>query len=364
MKKLVRVVLSLGVGLAAAVVGVEALLRGAPSLMPEKALLRLHWEELLEDNELRSDADPKLGFRFKPSTTGAYTLKDLSFEYATDEHGFRNPSPWPETAEIVVVGDSLAFGFGAPDDAQWAQLVRDDLEQSRLVNLALPGYCPAQYQASYDEYGAALSPQLLIIGLFPTNDVKDQGKFQNWVAGGAEGNFDVVRFSSGRKAGWLKRTYLAQFVAEYQASRRRGFKSRRIELDDGPLTPVPSQINASAGSSKRGTPEFQSVVETLAGLRRAARGARARVLFLLFPCKEEVYLPGRGIDTPTPTAPFAELCAERNWDHLDLTPILAAGAAREERLYFEIDGHPNVRGNRVIADAVLAWMHENMPTLR
>lgn len=363
MSKLVRVGLVLGVSSVVAVVGVELALRAVPSLMPEKARLKLHWEELLEGNELRSNADPKLGFRFKPNTLGDYTLKDLSFEYATDEHGFRNPSPWPERAEIVVVGDSLAFGFGAPDDRQWAQLVRDGLS-SRLVNLALPGYCPAQYEASYHEYGAALAPQLLIVGLFPTNDVKDQGKFLNWVAGGAEGNFDVVRFSGGGSKSFLKQLHVVQLLAEYQASRNRGFQSQRLELDDGPMTLVPSQINSSAKASKRGTPEFQSVVQTLSNVHVAAQAANTRVLFLLFPCKEEVYLPGLGIDTPEPVAPFAELCAERGWDHVDLTPILAEGAARSERLYFEIDGHPNVRGNRVIADAVLAWIGDNMPTLQ
>ena len=39
------------------------------------------------------------------------------------EHVIRAAATIAGDTEIVVIGDSLAFGFGAPDDTQWAQRV-------------------------------------------------------------------------------------------------------------------------------------------------------------------------------------------------------------------------------------------------
>ena len=344
-------------GLFIGLLALELLLRGFGELMPNEARLRLNWQKLLEGHELRSVADSELGFRFVPAGTGEYVLSDLSFTYATDEHGFRNPSPWPATAEIVVVGDSLAFGFGVADGAQWAQLVREGLERARLVNLALPGYSPLQYARAFETYGRGLAPKLLIVGLFPANDVSDQRDFSRWLELGAQGNYDVWRLLDSGPAGTLKSSYLVQFLVSHGWSGR----SRALSLDQGPLRLVPSQIRSSARGARRGHPDFEAVVETLSELHSAAREAHSRVLFLVFPCKEEVYLPRR---VPRPTRPFVEVFRERGWDLIDLEAPLVERAARGERLYFEVDGHPDERGNRLTAEAVLAWIAAEMPELR
>ena len=102
----------LGASAAVAVGAAEVSLRTFPQLMPEEARLRLHWQELGADPV--SSADPYLGFVYPPNYEGRFERDDgdFAFTYTTDEHGFRNPSPWPERAEIVVLGDSMAFSYG------------------------------------------------------------------------------------------------------------------------------------------------------------------------------------------------------------------------------------------------------------
>jgi hypothetical protein len=362
--RLPRALFALAIGTVAAVVVLEVLLRSFDGLMPESALLRLHWRELLEDGDLRSMADPELGFRFRPGVRDEYALRDLTFAYETDEHGFRNATSWPEEAEIVVVGDSLAFGFGVEDADSWTRVVDEGLAEARVVNLALPGYGPEQYARAYESYGAELSPKLLIIGLFPTNDVRDQGKFEEWLALGAPGNYDVWRFEGGSQPDLLRRTYVYIWLKEAVKRGRQQYSNQRLELDDGPMNLTPSIIMDPVRSGWPDEPRFASVVGSLERVQEIARTAGTRTLVLLFPCKEEVYLPSLGIETPEPVKPFAAVCRERGWEHLDLTPIYAERARLGERLFFEIDGHPNERGNRVAAEAVRNWIREEMPQLR
>ena len=74
-------------------------------------------------------ADPYLGFRYRPNLTGHLKRGDLDFTFTTDEKGFRNSSPVPDAADIVVIGDSMAFGYGVPDDATWTHRVAARLAQ-------------------------------------------------------------------------------------------------------------------------------------------------------------------------------------------------------------------------------------------
>ncbi len=83
----------------------EGLLRLSPGILPESTQLRLHWAQVTGGPAI-STGDPYLGFLYPPSYRGEIDRGDTRFTYRTDEHGFRNPGPWPDTAEVVIVGDS------------------------------------------------------------------------------------------------------------------------------------------------------------------------------------------------------------------------------------------------------------------
>jgi hypothetical protein len=127
LKSVVAPLALLGASVALALGATEASLRVFPQLMPEEARLRLHWREVQAGAVSR--ADPYLGFVYPPNYEGRFERDDgkFAFTYTTDEHGFRNPSPWPEPAEIVVLGDSMAFGYGVEDKETWTTLLGNEL---------------------------------------------------------------------------------------------------------------------------------------------------------------------------------------------------------------------------------------------
>src|SRR5512145_1462283 len=109
-KRLVQNLALLVATIALGLLGLEAFLRLFPQWLPEEARLRLHWSAVGEggrdaNDQMMTVADPYLGFRYRPNLTGRLTRGDLDFTFTTDEKGFRNSSPLPNEADIVVLGD-------------------------------------------------------------------------------------------------------------------------------------------------------------------------------------------------------------------------------------------------------------------
>lgn len=342
----------------------EASLRLFPSLLSEEARLRLHWRDV--STEEVSKGHPYLGFVFPPHHEGEFKRPDgnFVFTYTTDEHGFRNPSPWPQRADLVVLGDSMAFGYGVDDGEAWTALLADRLPDSRIINLGLIGAAPQQYFRVYETFGQALQPNLVLFCLFPGNDVVEAGLFDRWLNEGAQGNYRLRRFSNDddrsepRVRKLLERSYLASFLRDVR--RRSGSEGRTIEFaDGGQLQLVPGLYARMADQTDTDHPNFRMVLDAVHQTRALAQRNGSEFLVVLVPTKEEVYLPLLDEEPPPFTAPFSAQFDEADVPYLDLTPHFRAGARRGERLFFEVDGHPNAAGYRLMADVVLDHLRNN-----
>lgn len=348
----------------------EAFLRLFPPFLPEEVRLRLHWTEL-GAGEKRSIPHPYVGFLYPPSVRGEVESGDVDFTYASDEHGFRNSSPWPPRVEIVCVGNSMVFGFGVSDDEAWTRLVDARLPESRVLNLGLAGAAPQQYVRIFETFGVALEPHLLVFGLFPGNDVADAALFESWLRAGSPGSYDVWRFFRGpvqerkglRKL--LRQSYLLTTMRVLTRDFQSPFSSRTLDFPDGSrIQLAPAAIARNMSGAKPSQPPFQLTMRAIEDGRARARENDAEFLVLLFPTKEEVYLPVLGEPAPAGVAPFAEALERRGIPYLDLTPHFQERARRDEKLFFEVDGHPNAAGNRLIAAVLLEHLRKNAAAYR
>jgi hypothetical protein len=100
--------------------------------------------------------------------------------------------------------------------------------------------------------------------------------------------------------------------------------------------------------------DIDLVMEAIESARTLASANSTEFLVVLFPTKEEVYLPVLGEPAPRLVAAIRSILEQRGIAHLDLTPVLQAGARQGERVFFEIDGHPNEAGNHAIAAALIS----------
>jgi hypothetical protein len=93
-----------------------------------------------------------------------------------DAYGFRNPEDW-DTAEIVLMGDSMTYGHGVQEN----QTIRHFLGQElgvRVANLAVTAASPVQYQAILPNFALPLRPTVIVLVFF-TNDLQDIADYRS-----------------------------------------------------------------------------------------------------------------------------------------------------------------------------------------
>jgi hypothetical protein len=326
---------------------------------------------------------PYIGNLHTPNNVLTSSGRDFRATHRTDGHGFRNAWPWPERAEIVVLGDSVTFALHVEDEQAWPAIIASSLPRNRVINLGLIGAGPQQHLRVYETFGIKLSPKVLLVGLFVRNDFWDENMFDSWLKSGAGGNYMVWRdfgrpkqigFNPQRPLASLKRAlrwkidvfarqiylYNLLLLARKSVKERLADEPKILHFMGGgrlELFPV-DFIKATEGaySNRR---ELELVLRSLERIWSTARANGTHVLVVFQPSKEEVYLPLLGEDIPDPGAPLRQELDEAGIDYLDLTPVFRQKAAASEQLFFEVDGHPNARGQALIAENVISHLKEN-----
>lgn len=356
---LITVVLGLA-GLAALEIG----LRLQPQLLPEGAQLELQWRAL--DRESPAVAHPYAGFLYPPHFSGQMRHRDFGFSYATDENGFRNPSPWPTRADIVVVGDSQAFGYGVEAEQSWAGLLAERLPDLRIVNLGLNAAAPQQSLRTYELFGAALEPELILFVLFPAHGVNAVGRFDRWVQAGHPATYQTWTSTGGLRAlraafrDLLRSSHLYMGARHMAGNLLLGHWGRTVEFDDGGRIQLAPILNLDTYRHLDPEhPNFRLVLDTIDRVRQLGVESGAETVVLLIPTKEELHLPRLGIPTPSTTAPFATALETMDVRYIDVSPQLRERVEAGERLFFERDVHPNVEGYQLIADVLSDYLRTN-----
>ena len=346
-----------------AVLMAEGVLRLFPQLLPEEAQIKRLWRLQTHPNSI---GDPFLGSVYPPFYKTQIKSLDFAFDVESDEYGFRNPPPWPEQADIVVVGDSLAYGWGVAREAAWFSLLDERLPESRIVTLARPGTVPQQYYRFLQRFGIGLKPKLVIFAIFPGNDLAEAETFDRWLAAGSPGNFGEWRFFGGpapdRRVRFPDNTHLALFLEGLRRNLSQKYQAQTIKLGDGErLQLAPAIYTQALKHNDPLDPGFRSIVAATVSARDLAQANGSEFLVVLFPTKESVYLPLHGEPFPSLSHPLQEVLEDEGVSCLSLTQEFRRQAETGRKLYFEIDGHPNELGNRVIADFLTEYLRNKLP---
>ncbi|HEX5438099.1 MAG TPA: hypothetical protein VFW98_13115 [Gemmatimonadaceae bacterium] len=359
MKSLATNLVLLLCSVAVVTAGAELFLRFFPQYLPPVARMRVHW---MQQPAPVGRTDPEIGYLLPANFHQHIHAGDVDFDYSTDAHGFRNPSPWPDSATIVIIGDSEVFGYGVGDDSGWTRLLENQLPGSTVINLGVPGMAPQEYFRIYRRFGVPLHPKLLIFGLFPGNDLGDERQFDAWLKAGSPGDFATWKISRGKTSGLLRRiaqhSYLFWFLrTTEQRLGRATWEERPLTFPDGSrMRFAPSFLAQEAALAKPTNPAFRSVMHSIEQSRALAEHNGTAFLVLILATKEDVYMPLRGDSVPPVRTAFVMALQANGIPFLDLTPPMQAVARQHKRLFFEVDGHPDQAGYHVIANAVLAQL--------
>lgn len=167
----------------------EGFLRLCPaSVLPDALQQGLHAEP--HDFGLNH---PSIGALEYPYQTDVLTGRDFQAVYHTDGYGFRNPWPWPTEANLVVLGDGMAFGYGVEDTQTWPALLAQWLAPQRVLNLGLMDAGPQQYLRVYETFGNPRRPRMVLVGLSLADDFEDAELFERWWQADGRENYRVWR---------------------------------------------------------------------------------------------------------------------------------------------------------------------------
>jgi hypothetical protein len=361
-----------------ALVLAEGALRLAPGLLP------VELQQIIRaDPRNYGVVDPYIGYLHKPNNALVISGRDYRAVHHTDGYGFRNDWPWPKTAEILTLGDSVTFGQGVEDNQAWPAILAHSFSRSRVINLGLIGAGPQQYLRVYETFGLKLRPKVVLVGFFMGNDFWDAEMFDSWLKSGAGGNYSVWR-DFGRPASvslslqqpngrllssllWrakllARKSYLCNLLLYIRERFKTWvpYATKTFQaLDGSRLELVPGIYANNTKNARPGLYVFQLVVDTLERIHSLAKEQRASTLVVLLPSKEEVYLPllgGRPLD---PGVALRAALAERGISYVDLLDEFRHHAAKGEALFFETDGHPNARGYALIAEAVITHLKQH-----
>ncbi len=290
-------------------------------------------------------------------------------ELAYDRNGFRNPTDLTR-AEIAVVGDSYVEAVESRQERTLTALLAE-ATGLRVANLGRAGYGPQQELVVLQRYALALEPEVVLWVFYAGNDLKDMDRYEEIMAG-------LDRLP--KRASLVERTFsynaLLRLFSWFErcepsdeARRRSGlFRARSGEAVRMYFGEEVRPLDAAdLGAVER----FR---EILAAAWRESAGRGARLVLVVVPEKFRVHhglleFPERSDcahwvpdDLPARLEALGrEVSPEIGF--LDLTPALAAEAARGEIVYFPDDTHWTDAGHRVAARAIDGYLRERMPDL-
>ncbi|HKU60914.1 MAG TPA: SGNH/GDSL hydrolase family protein [Gemmatimonadales bacterium] len=310
--------------------------------------------------------DPELGNRPRPSRTDTVHTPDFDFVVMLDSAGFPNREPWPNPADLAVLGNSLVVGEGVGIERGFSTLVAHRLGTDRAVNFGLGGASPEHQLRIYHRYVAQLHPKVVLAVIWVASDVTNAFNFQRWLASGSGQNFLEYRTSGQAKATPDRSARLASSIRGSSRllrvaaglgvgwKRQHGSMPERVPLTGGDTLYLSRKTEEALaeGMQRPGLPDLARVFfGPLDSLRQAVETDHGQLFVVLLPSKEELYAA-----RAYPPVLRAADAVRRGLDSLHIATIdlyrpMEAGMAGGVP-FFTRDIHFTVYGNRVVGDAL------------
>jgi lysophospholipase L1-like esterase len=157
----------------------------------------------------RRSSDPTLIYELVPGSSCEREGVPITINAA----GFRDdefPEAPPDGFRIVLVGDSVAWGFGVPMESAFPQVLERELRQlgsapyatSIVYNLAVDGYSTAQEIRLLETRGLALHPDLVIVSYVLNDPDEADGGLARYFAARIE-LLEIVKRSLQNARDWI-----------------------------------------------------------------------------------------------------------------------------------------------------------------
>ncbi len=334
---------------AAALVLLEAWIRARDLPKDDAMLFRAH------------PGSPRL-VRLEPGASGRFT----GVPVRANRFGYRGPD-WdvakPRGAfRVAVLGDSETFGYGVLEEETYPARIERALRERRperrweVLNFAMSGFNTAQAAEVCTLDVLPFAPDLVVLGFFP-NDVDPPIRAEHFgvrAAAADEGARAVpagepVRPADAKARAWSPLRWVGALRTPQFLRTRGAALARRLGVRVGTSTTRYADLYASRA------PAWLSCEEALRAIRDACarRGVRFAVAILPFIVSFDETHPMAAAHRQV-----AAFCEAEGIPCLDLLPAYM-GESAARLAVSPVNNHMNAEGNRIAAEAILAWLLES-----
>jgi glycosyltransferase involved in cell wall biosynthesis/lysophospholipase L1-like esterase len=307
-------------------------------------------------------SSPALGFALSPNQRSFSAAQP----FRTNSLGLRGPeiSPAkpPGVRRVLLLGDSIACGYGVSESDTFARRVEvllNAASQTRfeVINAGVPSYNTAQEIDYFAREGLELDPDIAVVALY-WNDIHDKagisvdaaGRLVAARAGAPSGPLESRAAYAARNL--LKRSRLLYLAADRW--RAVGLKLRPRGGRETQLAVLQGRDHADV---ERGWRAIEAKLAVFAALCRARR---IRPLVILLPMPQQ--LGGRFPRVRYQSVARA-ICERQGLESLDLLPAFEKAYAAGVPLFLPYDGdHPNAEGHAVIAGRLFPVLCSKEPS--
>lgn len=318
--------------------------------------------------------DPATTYRTLPGLKTQFRLAESVTTLNINSRGLREEReigpPQPGLARVLCVGDSFTFGYGVEGSQAYPYLLNgtterdassDVVEQGKAIesiNGGVLGYGTDNEAAWLKEYGWQLQPDIVLVGFYVGNDVRDVILGRNKTRVDEVGNLlpsdneppdSLKHWLAVNSHAYVFLRGLAHDLFSSGASEnRQGFRT----YDTAPLYLKAEPSDLAGGWSK--------TLGLLDSMRADATAHGARFVVVVIPTREQVddtfwrqmlsdfRLDEAGLQRDKPQQMLAAWSASTGTPLIDLLPGFSA-EAKSGPYYFTLDTHWNPAGHALAA---------------
>lgn len=302
--------------------------------------------------------DPDLGYRLRPDID----TQARGVHVVTNEHGMRGASvartPAPGTHRVLVLGDSVAFGFRLEEPDTFPVLLEQEIEARddgawEVLNAGVEGYNTRNQLVYLRTSLLDFAPETIVL-VFNLNDY-DYGPIMGPLGVLTTDQSQRVRSDSlaiRSEFFLLLRWLLALLQGGAWVGNTPAAPAAPAPGDESQFLPFDRYVSALRKQyyRKPSDERWQVMIDSLRQIAETCRARGIRLLLAIVPDGDQI-----GVAAPdlTPQQKLHDICTELALDCLDLQPSFAA--AQSAHLYLDIM-HPNADGQRIMARAVAAHL--------
>ncbi len=357
----------------------EAGLHQFPGLLPPAMRQALAiYADAGQTADINRPIGPDDELQYAPRPNVDVVIHDgLSLSYTVQTHslggsaiGFRDVDPGVAPYAIAT-GDSQTWGTYVSAEQTWPNQLEAALDRP-VLNMAVLGYSPLQYQIITERYALPLHPRLMLWGFFSANDASDSNDFDAWVQAGRP-SVRLTQPESGLRDFLSRRVRLYEllkFVMHAGIYYQRGAVAQAVVAPaaGGPAWIFYPDTLAALADGRR--PQvargWQLTDAAILETRSTVEAAGAALVLVVLPPKEVVYADlwrprvtdPAAYDLAEPERTIMAFCQAQSLKCLDVEPAFAAHAAAGEELYLRQDAHLTPAGHRLVASLVRDYLAE------